>query len=500
MRRRSTTVSLALLVVELSARGVAAQGNAPLRAALTGTVYDSVHRAPLANASVVLANTALAAQTDHAGHYRFDSLSAGHYTVTFFHPFLDSLGVSAPSRVVTLSPDGTTTADLAVPTTLAIVEAVCGRGAPGASATLALGIVRDADSGVPIPGATVMFGWMEYAYRRKVGIERAIRSANVITDSAGSYRYCGIPVDVLVAVQAQSGVRLSGPVELRMDGARLAQLDIGVSPTQGLHVADDRVGETRQADGPAPRPRTASVSGVVTGSDNRVLRDATVVLLGAAGTARTDSAGEFRIASLPAGSHTLEVRRIGFVPSHATVHLRPGRTARVRLHLTQPVVLLDSVRVLTDRVVRVDQTRGFEDRRRREHGVFIDRREIDRRAPTETADLLRGIPGVSERFTQTAGTMAVSDRGARSIYGDKGVCATTVYLDGLLIPETLNGATDLDRWIKPREIEAIEVYAGPSQTPAEFNRPVSACGVVLIWSREPDAFAPRRPRPSADNK
>ena len=157
------------------------------------------------------------------------------------------------------------------------------------------------------------------------------------------------------------------------------------------------------------------------------------------------------------------------------------------------MVLLDSVRVLTNRVTRVDQTRGFEERRKRERGVFIDRHEIERRGATETADLLRGIPGVAERFTQTAGTMAVSDRGAKSIYGDKGVCATTVYLDGLLIPETLNGATDLDRWIKPREIEAIEVYAGPSQTPPEFNRPVSACGVILIWSREPGSLAPHRP-------
>lgn len=497
MRRRSTTVSLALLVVELSARGVAAQGNAPLRAALTGTVYDSVHRAPLANASVVLANTALAAQTDHAGHYRFDSLSAGHYTVTFFHPFLDSLGVSAPSRVVTLSPDGTTTADLAVPTTLAIVEAVCGRGAPGASATLALGIVRDADSGVPIPGATVMFGWIEYAYRQGIGIERAIRSESVITDSAGTYRFCGVPEDALVAVQAAAGGRLSGPVELRVGDVRLAQLDLGISPTQGARVAEQLAGAEGAVESGAPGG-TASVSGRVSGVDGRPLHDVTVVVLGLDGTARTDADGEFRIASLRAGSHTIEVRRLGFVPSRATVHLRPAQPARLALRLTEPVVLLDSVRVLAERTVRVDQTRGFENRRRREHGVFIDRREIDRRAPTETADLLRGIPGVSEKFTQTAGTMATSDRGVKSIYGDKGVCATVVYLDGLLIPETLNGASDIDRWIKPREIEAIEVYAGPAQTPVEFNRPVSACGVILIWSREPPPFTPRKRRPAGE--
>lgn len=497
MRRRSTAVFLALAVLALPARAFA-QGESPLRAALTGTVYDSVHRAPLANASVVLAHTTLAAQTDYAGHYRFDSLSAGHYTVTFFHPILDSLGVSAPARDVDLAPDGTTTADLAVPTTLAIVTAVCGPGTPSSSEALALGVVRDADSGAPIPGATVMFGWIEYAYRKKVGVERVIRSANVVTDSAGTYRYCGAPVEVLVAVQAMSGGRLSGPVELRMGEARLAQLDLGVSPTQGPRVADDLVAARHPGEEADRLVGTASVSGLVTGADARPLRDAMVVLLGSKGSARTDSAGEFRITSLPAGSRTIEARRVGFVPSRATVHLRPAQTARITLRLTEPVVLLDSVRVVTQRVIRVDQTRGFDERRRREHGVFIDRKEIDRRSPTETADLLRGIPGVAERFTQTAGTMATSDRGAKSIYGDKGVCATTVYLDGLLIPETLNGATDLDRWIKPREIEAIEVYAGPSQTPAEFNRPVSACGVILIWSREPGAFAPRKARPGTN--
>lgn len=497
MSRRSTAACLTIVVTALSASGAGAQGNAPMRAALTGTVYDSVHRAPLANASVVLAHTALAAQTDARGRYRFDSLSAGRYLVTFFHPVLDSLGVSAPAHAVDLAPEGTTTADLAVPSALAIVTAVCGPAATSSGTALALGVVRNADSGAPIPGATVMFGWVEYAYRQGTGIERAIRSGSVFTDSAGSYRYCGVPGDALVAVQAAAGGRLSGPVELRVGDTRLAQLDLGISPTQGARVAEQLAGAEGVVETGAPGG-TASVSGRVTGVDGRPLPDVTVVVLGLDGTARTDADGEFRIASLRAGSHTIEARRLGFVPSRATVHLHPAQPARLALRLTEPVVLLDSVRVLAERTVRVDQTRGFEGRRRREHGVFIDRREIDRRSPTETADLLRGIPGVSEKFTQTAGTMATSDRGVKSIYGDKGVCATVVYLDGLLIPETLNGASDIDRWIKPREIEAIEVYAGPAQMPVEFNRPVSACGVILIWSREPPPFAPRKPRPAGD--
>jgi hypothetical protein len=36
--------------------------------------------------------------------------------------------------------------------------------------------------------------------------------------------------------------------------------------------------------------------------------------------------------------------------------------------------------------------------------------------------------------------------------------------------------------IPPETIEAIEWYAGPAQTPSEYNNLNTACGVLVIWT------------------
>ncbi len=38
--------------------------------------------------------------------------------------------------------------------------------------------------------------------------------------------------------------------------------------------------------------------------------------------------------------------------------------------------------------------------------------------------------------------------------------------------------------IAPASIEAIEYYAGASQTPLEYGGLESACGVIVIWTRK----------------
>jgi hypothetical protein len=36
-----------------------------------------------------------------------------------------------------------------------------------------------------------------------------------------------------------------------------------------------------------------------------------------------------------------------------------------------------------------------------------------------------------------------------------------------------------------KTVEAIEVYAGGAQVPAEFNRTSGGCGVIVIWTKVP---------------
>jgi len=61
------------------------------RALLSGTVYDSVRGAPLADARVYLAGTGWEAIADEEGRFRIPNLPGGSFTVEASHPRLDSL-------------------------------------------------------------------------------------------------------------------------------------------------------------------------------------------------------------------------------------------------------------------------------------------------------------------------------------------------------------------------------------------------------------------------
>jgi hypothetical protein len=56
-----------------------------------------------------------------------------------------------------------------------------------------------------------------------------------------------------------------------------------------------------------------------------------------------------------------------------------------------------------------------------------------------------------------------------------------VYLDGT--PVLVNREVSINELITPDQVQAIEIFRGPSETPAQWRDSNSACGVILIWSR-----------------
>lgn len=63
-------------------------------------------------------------------------------------------------------------------------------------------------------------------------------------------------------------------------------------------------------------------------------------------------------------------------------------------------------------------------------------------------------------------------------------CPLAVYVDGALLWSP--GMTELPPDIMPimaRELEAVEVYRGPSETPVEYQGTGSGCGVMMLWTR-----------------
>src|SRR4029079_3271621 len=88
---------------------------------ISGNVYDSLARAPLARATVQIvaaddpSRFALSTEADSLGRYIFSDVPAGKYRLGFFHEMLDSLGIDPP--LVDAAVDGTrpTLADIGMP-------------------------------------------------------------------------------------------------------------------------------------------------------------------------------------------------------------------------------------------------------------------------------------------------------------------------------------------------------------------------------------------------
>ena len=64
-------------------------------------------------------------------------------------------------------------------------------------------------------------------------------------------------------------------------------------------------------------------------------------------------------------------------------------------------------------------------------------------------------------------------------------CVLQYYVDGLFMSP---GSFSVDD-IVPADLEAIEIFRGPSEVPARFRGRETGCGLVVIWTREPPVRA-----------
>jgi hypothetical protein len=135
--------------------------------------------------------------------------------------------------------------------------------------------------------------------------------------------------------------------------------------------------------------------------------------------------------------------------------------------------------------------RIFEERRARGFGHFLtaeDLRNLDR-FNQRLSTILRSIPGTTlisykSKFFLAATRGQGSQRRASPERDAPRGCWVAVYFDGIRI-SYLGDEQTLDmNAFEGREFEAIEYYAGPSQTPVELSMTGNSCGVLVLWSRE----------------
>ena len=450
-------------------------------ATISGFIVDSLRNRPLAGATVVIQGTTHSATTDDGGrfHLSIDGLADGQYHIGFFHPMLDSLGISPPTKTVTVKGGASQYVVLAVPSVNTIVRAVCPDSALSGGRGLVMGVVRDAETDRPLSGVRVVLMWTGVNVGN-TAVVKVPQATSVLTARDGSYHVCGIPGDTRVTSQARAPGRSSGWIEVGVSAGGLALRDfligerrpaVAQAPAAGA-AADTAGGAARQAPAAAPLG-SARLSGTVTAADGKPLEGALVLLLGTQLTTRSNDQGQFRMGGLPAGTQSVEFREVGYSPKRYAVDLSPQRESKLTAVLDEHATVLKAIEVTARKGSGIA---GFDERKKNGFGTYLTREDIEKRGSINMTDLFRQIPGVqviwdgSEYLVQMARSAALGTS-----------CPVQWYIDGS--PFLVSG-DDMDQVLRPEDIEAIEVYKSGTDTPVQFQSAGnSACGTIVVWTR-----------------
>jgi hypothetical protein len=188
----------------------------------------------------------------------------------------------------------------------------------------------------------------------------------------------------------------------------------------------------------------------------------------------TDTTGVFSATEIPIdwGINAVLVRRVGYSPFFRTFWVGELNAHRSLTGvMRRQAVDLPAVVVEGDRVIfSYGRMREFWRRRERGVGRFFTRADIERRNPIRVTDMLRTIPGIS--VVRVGSTTQI--RSTR--FG--GRCGPRIWIHGMQLFDS-----DLDLLVHPQDVEAIEVYRGSGETPAEFSGAFNPCGAIVIWTR-----------------
>lgn len=303
------------------------------------------------------------------------------------------------------------------------------------------GAIVDSVTGIRLGGATVFLSW-------RPPVDGQPRRTEAKAASDGSFAFC-LPEGVIA-------LRLSAEYE----GSISAQ-----QPLAGWSQDELRI--TLEA---ARSRLSGRVLDHLTGDP---VRDATITLVGTQLVQTSRHDGRFAFSPLPVGRYVLRVRHVSFRDFADSVRLGAESNTEVTVRVVAGAIPLPAL-VVDVRSRHLDRV-GFFERKARGTGEFLTRSQIEAKHPLTGTDVVRGVPGVR--------VLALRPGGARSITTGRGSCRFRYLVDG----NRMGPDFEMDE-IPPHWIEAVEIYRGPSEVPAQFSSwPRSlpaACGVILVWTRE----------------
>jgi hypothetical protein len=438
---------------------------------LQGVAVDSIHGQPLVNALIQVDGTNRAAITDSLGRFLVDSVPPGEHKIAVDHPILDTLGIALSTQPMTFVANEVTRMLIAVPSGEFLASRFCTPARRNLGPGVLVGRIREPDTENAAVGARVSLVWYDPDPPQVAGIAVKVNKAPRVREATvgedGTYRLCGLPEKYEGKLQAQ-----------RKDGGTTAEVSItqdeGMLALRSMSVAPRVVATAGDSGKPALPKGTARATGRVTNKAGAPVVGAFVSLVGGGTTTRTRSNGEFTLDSLPAGTQALAVRQLGFAPTEVPVELSSRAPAHVNVQLGTAVPTLAAVEVVSQRDQGLERV-GFLSRKRGAGGgYFMTPEQIEARKAIQFTDLMTAIPGL--RVQGTMGRMAVTS--TRSV-GRSG--CVTIFVDNSKFQQMEAG--DLDSYVKPEEVAAIEVYQSGASMPVEFQTSGADCSAIVVWTK-----------------
>jgi len=497
-----------LLATGAAVSGASAQDPSEPRVThvIRGIVYDSIAREPLHGAIIQVMmlgadperTLRLTGMSDTDGRYQIPDLPDGTFMIGFFHPKLDSLGIEAPVRRIRVPQEADRAMDLSVPSAATVVTSTCGQHALRDSTGLVAGYVLRPEDGGIREGAQVLARWSEIILD-KSGARAATREVTAVTGPTGWFGLCGVPNNAVVLLRVAAAADTGSFVELEVPPHGVLLRGLFLSDQHIARPTDDdrgRVATDMMSDSIGRRVEPASattvtrdgrvrLTGVVRSRSGEPVPSARVSIWGSRYSATTNADGEYAIGDIPPGSHTLEVRAIGFVPSRTAVDLFAQQPMRADVSMTDFPTEIDAVRVFASRPKPATSPGSFEYRRKQGYGTFLDAEQIERRAPQQFSDLLRATRGVQVSTSGASGTQILMEGNSPKV-----VCEPLLVLDGQHVP--LHGM-NINDLIPSHIVRAVEIYPRRMEAPPEFQS--LECGTIVVWTGARGWLAKRNKAP-----
>lgn len=448
--------------------------NSPARGSVVrGILYDSTGGQPLSGAHVTLLGVDAVVDTSASdGTFELTAPLAGEYTLSATHARGLLFGLGEFRKVVTLQPSETSWVHFHVPSESTLVRTRCSEVDPMEHRSLLVGFLVDSATGVKVPGATVSTFWATPELLKQGTVVRAgmrHRWIETTADQHGAFAICGVPRDTKVRIAA-AGLGLEGEQVITI-------------PEHGL-TAQTEVRLAPAAEG------GSVIGGVVTSNDGaQPIVGAEVELIGVGRPILTDTRGRFSIGRLAPGRYELVVRALGYSPFQHDISVGGPDSLHLTLVLSRSHTELAPVRIEGHAAQRGGLA-GFEHRRAlHAGGRFITREQLQPEHHRRLSDALRTMTtGVDFVRLARGGVAAATGRGRSGISSAaSAMCFVQIFVDGARIfSPTMAGPSvpppNLDDF-SVQDIAAVEVYAGPAQTPPEYGGVDAACGTILLWLR-----------------